>query len=51
MNVQYREYQDCDLDIMQKLMLELGYSIELRELERNIEEIKRRRGIIIVAES
>jgi len=51
MNVQYREYQDCDLDIMQKLMLELGYSIELRELERNIESIKRRRGIIIVAES
>jgi len=50
MNIQYREYQDCDLDIFQKLMIELGYSIELSELERNIQEIKRRGGIVIVAE-
>jgi GNAT superfamily N-acetyltransferase len=50
MNIQYREYQDCDLDILQKLMIELGYSIELSELERNIQEIKRRGGIVIVAE-
>jgi GNAT superfamily N-acetyltransferase len=50
MNIEYREYKDCDLDIMQKLMMELGYSIELRELERNIHEIKRRGGIVLVAE-
>jgi ribosomal protein S18 acetylase RimI-like enzyme len=50
MNTQYRGYQESDLDFVQELMLELGYSIDCHELRGNIQDIIRRGGIIIVAE-
>ncbi len=45
-----RKYQDDDLETMQRLMIELGYSVELAELSNNIREIYKKGSEIFVAE-
>ena len=50
MNYACRKYQHDDLKTLQRLMLELGYCVELTELRNNIREIYKNGGQIIVAE-
>jgi GNAT superfamily N-acetyltransferase len=50
MDICYREIRDDDLLSVQRLMLELGYRIEADDLKRNIEEILKRGGHLIIAE-
>jgi GNAT superfamily N-acetyltransferase len=49
MNICYREIRGDDLLSVQRLMLELGYPIEADDLKRNIEEILKRGGHLIIA--
>jgi len=46
-----RKYQKGDLERLQKLLQELGYSVELQELLNNIIEISKNGGEIFVAET
>ena len=50
MTIRYRKYKNCDLETLQGLMSELGYSVELNELKNNITEISKKDGAILVAE-
>ncbi len=50
MNHPCRIYHHDDLETLQRLMLELGYSVELSELNNNIREIYRKGGEIFIAE-
>jgi len=50
MNIRYREIKDDDLLSLQRLMLELGYSVEADDLKQNVEEIIKRGGQVIIAE-
>lgn len=45
-----RTYYHDDLETIQRLMLELGYSVELTQLGKNIREIYKKGGKIFVAE-
>ena len=47
----YREYQKGDLDPLKNLMAELGYSVELIDLENNINTIHKNGGEIFIAEN
>lgn len=46
-----RKYQQDDLAKLQKLMMELGYSVDLPELSENIREIYNKGGEIFIAEN
>lgn len=50
MPTNYRKYNEADLETLQQLMLELGYSVEQTELRNNIEAILHGGGEILVAE-
>ena len=50
MNICYRDIKNDDLLSIQRLMLELGYPVEADDLKRNIEEILKRGGQLIIAE-
>ena len=47
----YREYQKGDLEQLKNLMAELGYSVELIDLENNINTIHKNGGEIFIAEN
>ena len=47
----YREYQKGDLEPLKNLMAELGYSVELIDLENNINTIHKNGGEIFIAEN
>jgi GNAT superfamily N-acetyltransferase len=49
-HVNYREIKDDDLLSLQRLMLELGYSVEAGDLRQNVEAILKRGGQVIIAE-
>lgn len=51
MKTHCREYQQQDIKPLKKLVLELGYPLELSELVENISEIYKRGGIVLVAET
>lgn len=50
MKIRFRKYEEDDLSQLQHLMEELGYSVETTELRKNIEEINKRDGRVIIAE-
>ena len=50
MNCLCRKYRKDDLKTLQRLILELGYSVELTDLENNIRAIYKKGGEIFVAE-
>ena len=50
MNICYRDSKNDDILSIQHLMIELGYSVEADDLRRNIGEILKRGGQIIIAE-
>ena len=50
MNNLCRTYHHDDLEALRRLMLELGYSIELNELDKNVNEVYKKDGEIFVAE-
>lgn len=45
-----RLYEQEDLEHLQGLMLELGYSIKLKDLKNNIKEIRNKGGDVLVTE-
>jgi len=47
----YREYQESDLEPLKNLMAELGYPVELIDLENNINTIHKNGGEIFIAEN
>jgi ribosomal protein S18 acetylase RimI-like enzyme len=44
-----RKYQTSDLEVLQALMRELGYSVDSKTLQNNIKEICKNRGEILIA--
>lgn len=50
MNIHCRKYRENDLETLQGLMLELGYSTEKNELKNSIEKIHHNGGEVLIAE-
>lgn len=50
MTTHYRNYKDKDIKVVQGLLYELGYPLSEPELQKNIYEIIKQRGVILVAE-
>lgn len=50
MNNHCRQFQKNDIEPLRELILELGYTVDLPGLERNIHEINRKDGTIFVYE-
>lgn len=50
MTIKYKNYTKGDTVTLTSLMHELGYSVDPKVLQNNIEEISKRGGVVLIAE-